>query len=211
MKIFLFGVTGNAGQAILQEALSRGHTVTAAARQTGFFHPVGKASVVTADVLDAASLKDAIKGHDAIVVAISGRKSGHDTVAKAATNLLATMPEAGVSRLLWVGGAGSLEVAPGLRLVDTPQFPAIYREEALGQAAALQTLRAGKTAVNWTYVSPPAMIGAGGRTGSYRVGGDQLLADANGVSTISWIDYAVAVVDELEKNAHPQARITVAY
>jgi len=211
MKIFLFGVTGNAGQAILQEALSRGHTVTAAARQTGFFHPVGKASVVTADVLDAASLKDAIKGHDAIVVAISGRKSGHDTVAKAATNLLATMPEAGVSRLLWVGGAGSLEVAPGVRLVDTPQFPAIYREEALGQAAALQTLRAGKTAVNWTYVSPPAMIGAGGRTGSYRVGGDQLLADANGVSTISWIDYAVAVVDELEKNAHPQARITVAY
>lgn len=211
MKLFLFGVTGNAGQAILQEALSRGHVVTAAARQTGFFHPVGKASVVTADVLDAATLKDAIKGHDAVIVAISGRKSGHDTVARAATNLLATMPEAGVSRLLWVGGAGSLEVAPGLRLVDTPQFPAIYKEEALGQAAALQTLRAGKTSVNWTYVSPPAMIGVGGRTGKYRVGGDQLLVDGNGVSTITWIDYAVAVVDELEKNAHPQARITVAY
>lgn len=211
MKLFLFGTTGNAGQAILQEALSRGHSVTAAARQTGFFHPVGKASVVKADVLDAASLKDAIKGHDAVVVAISGRKSGHDTVARAATNLLATMPEAGVSRLLWVGGAGSLEVAPGLRLVDTPQFPAIYKEEALGQAAALQTLRAGKTSVNWTYVSPPAMIGVGGRTGKYRVGGDQLLADGNGVSTISWIDYAVAVVEELERNAHPQARITVAY
>lgn len=211
MKLFLFGVTGNAGQAILQEALSRGHSVTAAARQTGFFHPVGKASVVTADVLDAASLKDAIKGHDAVIVAISGRKSGHDTVARAATNLLATMPEAGVSRLLWVGGAGSLEVAPGVRLVDTPQFPALYKEEALGQVAALQTLRAGKTSVNWTYVSPPAMIGVGGRTGKYRVGGDQLLADGNGVSTITWIDYAVAVVDELEKNAHPQARITVAY
>ena len=211
MKLFLFGVTGNAGQAILQEALSRGHVVTAAARQTGFFHPVGKASVVTADVLDAATLKDSIKGHDAVVVAISGRKSGHDTVARAATNLLATMPEAGVSRLLWVGGAGSLEVAPGLRLVDTPQFPAIYKEEALGQAAALQTLRAGKTSVNWTYVSPPAMIGVGGRTGKYRLGGDQLLVDGSGVSTITWIDYAVAVVDELEKNAHPQARITVAY
>ncbi len=211
MKLFLFGVTGNAGQAILQEALTRGHTVTAAARQTGFFHPVGKASVVTADALDAASLKDAIKGHDAVIVAISGRKSGHDTVAKAASNLLATMPVAGVSRLLWIGGAGSLEVAPGVRLVDTPQFPAIYKDEALGQAAALQTLRAGKTSVNWTYVSPPAMIGVGGRTGKYRVGGDQLLADGNGISTISWIDYAVAVIDELEKNAHPQARITVAY
>jgi len=211
MKLFLFGVTGNAGQAILQEALSRGHTVTAAARQTGFFHPVGKASVVTADVLDTVSLKDTIKGHDAVIVAISGRKSGHDTVARAATNLLATMPEAGVARLLWVGGAGSLEVAPGVRLVDTPQFPAAYKEEALGQAAALQTLRAGKTSVNWTYVSPPAMIGVGGRSGKYRVGGDQLLADSTGVSTITWIDFAVAVVDELEKNAHPQARITVAY
>lgn len=211
MKLFLFGVTGNAGQAILQEALSRGHTVTAAARQTGFFHPVGKASVVTADVLDTVSLKDTIKGHDAVIVAISGRKSGHDTVARAATNLLATMPEAGVARLLWVGGAGSLEVAPGVRLVDTPQFPAAYKEEALGQAAALQTLRAGKTSVNWTYVSPPAMIGVGGRSGKYRVGGDQLLADSSGVSTITWIDFAVAVVDELEKDAHPQARITVAY
>ena len=211
MKLFLFGVTGNAGQAILQEALSRGHTVTAAARQTGFFHPVGKASVVTADVLDTVSFKDTIKGHDAVIVAISGRKSGHDTVARAATNLLATMPEAGVARLLWVGGAGSLEVAPGVRLVDTPQFPAAYKEEALGQAAALQTLRAGKTSVNWTYVSPPAMIGVGGRSGKYRVGGDQLLADSSGVSTITWIDFAVAVVDELEKDAHPQARITVAY
>jgi putative NADH-flavin reductase len=211
MKIFLFGVTGNAGQAILQEALSRGHSVTAAARQTGFFHPVGKASVVTADALDTATFKDVIKGHDAVIVAISGRKSGHSTVATVASNLLAAMPAAGVSRLLWVGGAGSLEVAPGVRLVDTPQFPAAYKEEALGQGVALQTLRDSNTAINWTYVSPPAIIGVGGRTGTYRVGGDQLLADAHGNSNISWIDYAVAIVDELEKNAHPKARITVAY
>ena len=211
MKLFLFGVTGNAGQAILQEALSRGHSVTAAARQTGFFHPVGKANVVTADALDTTTLTDAIKEHDAVVVAISGRKSGHDTVAKVASNLLAALPAANVSRLLWVGGAGSLEVAPGVRLVDTPQFPTAYKDEALGQGAALQVLRDSKTAINWTYVSPPAMIGVGGRTGKYRIGGDQLLADAGGVSTISWIDYAVAIVDELEKNVHPQSRITVAY
>ena len=211
MKLFLFGVTGNAGQAILQEALSRGHSVTAAARQTGFFHPVGKASVVTADALDAANLKDVIKGHDAVIVAVSGRKSGHDTVAKIASNLLSALPAAGVSRLLWVGGAGTLEVAPGVQLVDTPQFPAIYKEEALAQGAALQTLRASATTVNWTYVSPPAIIGAGGRTGTYRTGGDQLLADANGNSTITWIDYAVAIIDELERNAHPKKRITVAY
>ncbi len=211
MKIFLFGVTGNAGQAILQEALSRGHSVTAAARQTGFFHPVGKTNVVTADALDAASLKDVIKGHDAVIVAISGRKSGHGTVGTVATNLLVAMPAAGVSRLLWVGGAGTLEVAPGVRLVDTPQFPAAYKEEALGQGVALQTLRDSNTAINWTYVSPPAIIGVGARTGTYRTGGDQLLLDGQGNSTISWIDYAAAIVDELEKNAHPKARITVAY
>ena len=211
MKIFLFGVTGNAGQAILQEALSRGHSVTAAARQTGVFHPVGKANVVTADALDASILKDVIKGHDAVIVAISGRKSGHGAVATVATNLLAAMPAAGVSRLLWVGGAGTLEVAPGVRLVDMPQFPAAYKEEALGQGVALQTLRDSNTTINWTYVSPPAIVGVGGRTGAYRVGGDQLLADAQGNSTISWIDYAVAIVNELEKNAHPKARITVAY
>ncbi len=211
MKLFLFGVTGNAGQAILQEALSRGHSVTAAARQTGFFHPVGKASVVTADALDAATLKDVIKGHDAVVVAISGRKSGHDTLARVAGNLLTAMPAAGISRLLWVGGAGSLEVAPGVRLVDTPQFPAAYREEALGQGAALQALRDSGGPVNWTYLSPPAIIGVGGRTGEYRTGRDQLLVDASGNSTITWIDYAVAIVDELEKNAYPRSRITVAY
>ena len=76
---------------------------------------------------------------------------------------------------------------------------------------ALQTLRDCNTTINWTYVSPPAIVGVGGRTGAYRVGRDQLLADAQGNSTISWIDYAVAIVDELEKNAHPKARITVAY
>lgn len=146
-----------------------------------------------------------------MIVAISGRKGGHGTVAQIAVNVLAALPAAGVSRLLWVGGAGSLEVEPGVRLVDTPEFPAAYKEQAFGQSAALQTLGDSKTAIDWTYVSPPAIIGPGGRTGSYRIGGDQLLADANGNSTITWIDYAVAVVDELEKNVHPKSRITVAY
>lgn len=210
MKLFILGVTGNAGQAVLQEALTRGHTVTAAARQTGYFHPVGNAQVVAADALDA-NLADAIKGHEAVVVAVSGRKTGHDTVAQIARNVLTALPAAGVSRLIWVGGAGSLEVAPGVALVTTPQFPAAYKEEALGQAAALDVLRQSGTSVSWTYVSPPALIGPGGRSGKYRVGGDQLLTDAAGNSTISWIDYAVALIDELETNAHPKSRITVAY
>lgn len=210
MKLFIFGVTGNAGQAILQEALTRGHSVTAAARQTTYFHPIGNAQVVTADAQDA-NVSEAIKAHDAVIVAVSGRKTGHDTVAKIANNLLAALPAAGVSRLIWVGGAGSLEVAPGVPLVSTPQFPAAYKEEALGQAAALHVLKGSNTGVNWTYISPAALIGPGGRTGNYRVGGDRLLTDASGNSTISWIDYAVALLDEVEKNAHPKARIGVAY
>ena len=211
MKIIIFGITGNAGQALLQEALSRGHAVTGTARETGMFHPVGNATVVAADVLDAASVQRAAAGHDAAIVAISGRKSGHGSVAKAAASLPAALAAAGVKRLLWVGGAGSLEVAPGLRLVDAPQFPVAYKDEALGQAAALDVLLAAKIPVNWTYVSPPALIGPGGRTGKYRTGGNQLLADAQGTSTISWIDYAVAVLDEIETNTHPNQRITVAY
>jgi len=210
MKLFILGVTGSAGQAILQEALTRGHTVTAAARETSYFHPVGKATVVKVDALDA-NLAESIKGHDAVIVAVSGRKSGHDTLGKIAGNLLTALPAAGVSRLLWVGGAGSLEVAPGVRAVDTPQFPAAYRDEALGQAAALQVLRDAETAVNWTYISPAAMIGPGGRSGKYRIGGDQLLTDGNGASTISWPDYAMAMLDEIDKNLHPKSRITVAY
>ncbi len=210
MKLFIFGVTGNAGQAILQEALTRGHSVTAAARQTGYFHPIGSEQVVTADALDV-NVSEAIKGHDAVIVAVSGRKTGHDTVAKIANNLLAALPAAGVSRLIWVGGAGSLEVAPGVALFNTPQFPAVYKEEALGQAAALDVLKSSNTEVNWTYISPAALIGPGGRSGNYRTGGDQLLTDAAGNSSISWIDYAVALLDEVENNAHPQARIGVAY
>uniref|UniRef100_UPI000B10B595 NAD(P)-dependent oxidoreductase n=1 Tax=Actinomadura kijaniata TaxID=46161 RepID=UPI000B10B595 len=119
--------------------------------------------------------------------------------------------EAGVRRLVVVGGAGSLEVAPGTRLVDTPDFPAIYKNESLAQAELLQVIRAEAGDLDWTYVSPAAEIAPGERTGTFRTGGDRLLADAAGDSRISAEDYAVALVDELEKPQAVGRRITVAY
>ena len=116
----------------------------------------------------------------------------------------------GVKRLVVVGGAGSLEVAPGQDLVDQPDFPDLYKAESLAQRDALDFYRT-VSDIDWTYISPAALIEPGERTGTFRLGGDQLLADADGNSRITAEDYAIAFVDELEGDAHPQARITVAY
>ena len=113
-------------------------------------------------------------------------------------------------RLLVVGGAGSLEIAPGKALVDTPEFPAAYKAEALAGRAFLEALRAEKV-LDWTFISPSALFEPGERTGSYRIGGNQLLADANGKSWVSMEDYAIAMADEIEKPAHPRQRFTVGY
>ena len=113
-------------------------------------------------------------------------------------------------RYLVVGGAGSLEVAPGKKLIDTPNFPAAYKPEAGAGGVFLDLLR-GEKDIDWTFLSPSALIGAGERTGKFRLGGDQLLTAPDGKSSISYEDYAVALVDELEKPAHSRRRFTVGY
>ncbi len=211
MKVFIFGASGMVGQALVKEALQRGHQVTAAARAISKAALPAGVKVVPADAASESEVREAVAGNDAVIAAISGRKSGHDTVAAIARNLLSVLPLAGVSRLLWVGGAGSLEVAPGLQLVNTPNFPAAYKDEALGQGRALEVFRASTLPLNWTFVSPAALLQPGERTGHYRTGGDQLLKDAAGNSQISVADFAVAMLDELERNAHPRQRMTAAY
>lgn len=211
MKLFIFGATGMVGQALVQEALQRGHQITAAARDTSRAALSAAVNVVQADASSEREVRAVVAGHDAVLAAISGRKSGHDTVSAIARNLLVALPGAGVQRLLWVGGAGSLEVAPGVQLVNTPNFPAAYKDEALGQGRALEVFRASTSSLNWTFVSPAALLQPGQRTGHYRIGGDQLLHDAAGNSQISVADFAVAMIDELERNAHPRQRITAAY
>ncbi|MCJ0762783.1 NAD(P)-dependent oxidoreductase [Variovorax terrae] len=210
MNVFIFGASGTVGSALVQEALRRGHQVTAAARNATGLTAAG-VKAVQADATSEPEVRAAVAGHDAVIAAVSGRKSGHDTVPAIARNLLSALPAAGVNRLLWVGGAGSLEVAPGVRLVDTPNFPEAYKDEALGQGRALDVFRASASPLNWTCVSPAALLAPGERTGQYRTGGDQLLVDAEGNSRISVADFAVAMIDEMERNAHPRTRITVAY
>jgi uncharacterized protein len=116
-----------------------------------------------------------------------------------------------VKRLVWVGGGGSLLVAPGVRVIDTPEFPAEWKAEASAQVQALELFRASTSDVEWSFLSPPAVIEPGQRTGRYRTGGDLLVTDEKGVSRISVEDYAVAFLDELERPAHIRQRFTIAY
>jgi putative NADH-flavin reductase len=216
MHIVLFGANGNIARRIAREALDRNHEVTAVVRDTSTFGPYDhRLKVVQGDAMDAASVARAARGADAIVNAISPRPSPAGRPASSLTDaaraLIAGAREAGVKRLLVVGGAGSLEVAPGVQLIDTPGFPDLYKAEALAGRDALETYRAEAGDLDWTYISPAAEIQAGERTGRYRTGGDQLLVDEKGNSSISYEDYAAALVDELEQGRYRGRRMTAAY
>ena len=180
MKIALFGATGHIGQSILDEALSRGYEVVAVVRDPSrLAQRNDKLKVVTGDVAQPASWLEAVRGVDAVVASLSARRDGNpDSVPANALVLLDNLPKAGVKRLLWVGGAASLEVAPGVRVIDDPNFPPAWKPEAVAQSTALEVFRASKTDVDWTYISPAALLQDGERTGKYRVGGDQLLVGA---------------------------------
>ncbi|QXJ25195.1 NAD(P)H-binding protein [Actinomadura graeca] len=207
MRILLIGATGMIGQRVADEARRRGHEVTGVTRS-------GKDGTAQAEASDAAAVAALAEGHDAVVLAVAPPRDGSEAagpLVAAGRGTLAGLRSAGVRRLVVVGGAGSLEVAPGVRLVDTPEFPDLYKAEALAQGELLAVVRAEAGDLDWTYISPAAGIEPGERTGAFRVGGDQLLTDAGGKSFISAEDYAVALVDELEKNEAVGRRITVAY
>ncbi|MFC5182064.1 NAD(P)-dependent oxidoreductase [Actinomadura harenae] len=207
MKILLIGSTGMVGSRVAAEARARGHEVTGVTRS-------GKDGTAKADANDAAAVARLAQGQDAIVLAIAPPRDGSDPVAPLLADgrgVLAAAREAGVRRVVIVGGAGSLEVAPGQRLVDSPGFPDLYKNEALAHGALLDAVRAEGSGLDWTYISPAAEIGPGDRTGTFRLGGDRLLTDADGNSRISAEDYAVALVNELEDPKAVGRRITVAY
>ncbi|MFI0407263.1 NAD(P)-dependent oxidoreductase [Actinomadura sp. 3N508] len=207
MRILLIGATGMIGRRVADEALRRGHEVTGVTRS-------GNGGTVRADASDASAIAGLAKGHDAAVLAIAPPRDGTDPIAPllaAGRGVLDGLRQAGVRRLAVVGGAGSLEVAPGVRVVDTPEFPAAHKGEALAQAELLEVVRAEAADLDWSYLSPAAIVEPGERSGVFRLGGDRLLTDADGNSLISAEDYAVALVDELEKNQAVHRRITVAY
>ncbi len=214
MKIVVFGASGAIGRAITAELLERGHSVTAASRRGA---PVEGLVVqaVTGDASDPVSVARLAAGQDAVVSATGPRRGNgedpEDSLLGAARGLAEGLRRAGVRRLVVVGGAGSLEVAPGQRLVDSPDFPSAWKSTALAHARTLDEVYRGIDDLDWTYVSPAGVIGPGERTGEFRVGGDQLLVDDSGESRISIPDYAIAFADELEDGEAFRRRITVAY
>ena len=212
MNIALIGASGFIGSGLLAEALERGHRVTALVAHPEKLAPREGLTVAGTDVLDTARLARQLAGFDAVISAFSGhaQEDVRGYYGRGIESIVQAVRQAGVPRLLVVGGAGSLEVAPGVQLVDTPDFPEQWKGSALGARDTLERLRR-ETALDWTLLSPAAVIAPGERTGRYRIGGDQLLVDAQGNSRISVEDYAVAMLDELERPAHSRRRFSVAY
>jgi putative NADH-flavin reductase len=214
MKVLVIGASGAIGRAVTAEMLERGHTVTAATRSGA---PVKGVVVqaVTGDASDPESVARLAAGQDAVASATGPRRANgedpEDSVLSAARGLAEGLRRAGVRRLVVAGGAGSLEVAPGQRLVDTPDFATAARPTALAHARALDEVYRGIEDLDWTYISPAGEIGPGERTGEFRIGGDQLLVDDSGQSRISIPDFAIAFADELEHGKAFRRRITVAY
>lgn len=201
MKIALIGATGNVGQRITAEALRRGHEVVAIARNVGGVEARPGVIPVRADLADKAGIAAAIAGADAVVLSV--RFQDLDVEA-----LLDALKDA--KRLLIVGGAASLYVAPGLQLIDTEGFPDFIKVEAEPARQALARIRQ-ETALDWTFLSPSVFFGPGERTGSFRLGKDELLTAGDGKSHISYEDYAVALLDEIEQPKHSRQRFTVGY
>ncbi len=202
MKIALIGATGMIGSRLLAELQSRGHVVTAIVRHPESVPTLPNVVGKKGDVHDETALAELLKGQDAAISSV--RFLDND-----AKKLIGAVKASAAPRYLIVGGAGSLEVAPGMKLFDTPQFPAQYRAEAKAGGDFLDLLRK-ETALDWTFLSPSAVIAPGERTGKFRLGGDQLLIHEKG-SNISAEDYAIAMVDEIEKPAHSRQRFTVGY
>lgn len=213
MKIALVGPTGFVGSAVLKELLARGHQVVALARDPAKLAAQDGLSVVKADALDAAQVSAAVRGADAVVSAYNPGWSNPDIYnefLKGTQAIVAGVKAAGLKRLLVVGGAGSLYAAPGLQLVDTPEFPAEWKPGALAAREALNQIKL-ETSLDWTFLSPAVHLEPGERRGSYRLGTDTPVMDEKGPAHISVADLAVAIVDELERPAHVQKRFTVGY
>ncbi len=213
MKIALIGATGFTGAPVLAELLSRGHQVTALARTPEKLQAQKGLNVVKADVLDEKQVAAAVAGHDAVISAYNPGWSEpkiHDLFLQGSHAILQGIKQAGVKRVLVIGGAGSLYVAPGLQLVDTPQFPAEYKQGALAARELLNRIEK-ETTLDWTLISPPIGLAPGERTGKYRVGANDLLpGKGDAPAGISVADLAVAIADEIEKPQHIKKRFTAA-
>ena len=212
MNIALIG-TGFVGAAVLDELLQRGHRVTVLARSPEKIAARDGLTVVAADAQAASQVAAAVRGHDAVISAYNPGWTVpdiYDQFLRGTSAILDGVRTAGIKRVLVVGGAGSLFVAPGVQLVDTPDFPAEWKAGALAARDALTRLREEKD-LEWTFLSPPILLQPGERTGQYRLGTEAPLMNGDQPGSISVADLAVALVDEVEVPSHVRQRFTVAH
>lgn len=216
MRVVLYGATGMIGSRVLKELLSRGHTVTAVLRDPSKLAPQKNLAVEKGDMLNADSIAKLCWGADVVVSAYAPPvgPQGPDPakanqLVDATRALIAGARRAGSPRIIMVGGAGSLEIQPGLQIVDSPTFPDAYKPVALAHRDAFYVMR--DCDLNWTYFSPAMMIQPGERTGKFRLGHNSLISDDKGNSSISAEDYAIALVDEVEQGRHTKQRFTIGY
>ena len=202
VSVAVVGASGHVGSRILKELSQRGHSVTAIVRQPDTVPHLPNVTVVQGDINETQAFIEKLSGHQVVVSAVKFAQVS-------STQLIDAVKASGVSRYLVVGGAGSLEVAPGQLLIDQPNFPEAYLPEARAGLDFLNQLRNEK-ALDWTFISPSALFEAGERTGHFRVGQDTLLSNEQG-SRISYEDFSVALVDEIEKPVHSRQRFTVGY
>jgi putative NADH-flavin reductase len=209
MNVTLFGATGNAGSRILKELLDRGHQVTAIVRDPAKFPIHAGVTVRKGDLSDVSQVAEAVRGTEAVISAYGPGLNSPGDLVGATERLVAGLKQGGVQRLLMVGGAGSLEVAPGVQLIDSGYLPEEWKPIALAHRDALEILKSSD--LDWTSLCPAGFFEPGQRTGVFRLGKDNLVANEKGESRISMEDYAIAMVDELEKHAHPRQRFSVGY
>ncbi|TGJ99424.1 NAD-dependent epimerase/dehydratase family protein [Leptospira semungkisensis] len=211
MKIVVFGATGMIGQRIVAEALSRGHEVVAVSRNVSKLTQENKnLTKKSGDILDTKFVTELANGANAVISAHGPGKDEIGNVPQIISSLLEGTHAAGDTKVYFVGGAGSLKVAPNLDLVDAPGFPDEYKEVALVHRNALHFMRDSKF-THWTYLSPAAYIYPGEKAGNYRLGNEDLVQDSQGNSKISVDDFADAMINEVENPKHLGKRFTLAY
>ena len=210
MKVALYGATGKAGSRILKELVSRGHRVTAIVRDPAKLPQPGPGVTVNqGDLSDPTKIAAAVDGAEAVISAYGPPQDHVDAIVGVTQRQVEALGRGSKARLIVVGGAGGLNVAPGTMLVDSENFPQAFQPIARAHIKALDVLKASN--VDWTYLAPAAYFIPGERTGKFRLGNDELIANAQHESRISMEDYAIALVDELEKPRHRRQRFSVGY
>jgi putative NADH-flavin reductase len=212
MRVALIGATGRVGSRLLHEALGRGHEVVAISRHPEKLAPRPRLHAAACDVFDTADLAALLRGADAVIHAYAPPRDVDRTATqiRATHSIIAATKQAGVKRILAVGGAGTLESAPGVKVMDTAELPREWMGGATSTAQVKYLLEK-ETELAWTSLSPSLWLQPGERTGKFRLGTDQILRDPEGQSRISFEDYAVALIDELEQPRHTGRRFTVGY